>query len=79
MGRVVRLDGLSGNRRWQSGRKIQHRSQRWLSVQKDGGANPASGYSLIKATDLEGAIGKAKVCPILTAGGSVELAEAFDM
>lgn len=49
------------------------------SVADDGGSNPATGYSLIEATDLDDAISKAKGCPILAAGGSVELAEAIDM
>jgi hypothetical protein len=49
------------------------------SVSGDGGANPASGYSLVEATDVDDAIGKAKACPILVDGGSVEVAEAFDM
>ncbi|MBT8098449.1 MAG: hypothetical protein KJO82_01800 [Gammaproteobacteria bacterium] len=49
------------------------------SVVDNGGANPASGYSLIEATDLDDAIAKAKACPVLASGGSVELAEAFDM
>ncbi len=49
------------------------------SVTADGGPNPASGYSLIEAEGVEDAIAKAKACPILQAGGSVELAEAIDM
>jgi hypothetical protein len=49
------------------------------SVAKDGGANPASGFSLIEAKDYDDAVVKAKGCPILAAGGSVELAEAMDM
>jgi hypothetical protein len=49
------------------------------SVSGNGGANPASGYSLIEASDLDDAIAKARGCPILQSGGSVELAEAFDM
>ena len=49
------------------------------SVSDNGGANPASGYSLIEATDLADALKKAKGCPILAAGGSVEVAEAHDM
>ena len=48
-------------------------------VTSDGGANPASGYSLIEASDVEDAIAKAKGCPILGHGGSIELAEAHDM
>ncbi len=49
------------------------------SVTNNGGANPASGYSLIEASDVDDAIAKAKGCPVLDSGGSVELAEAFDM
>jgi hypothetical protein len=49
------------------------------SVTKDGGANPVSGYSLIEAKDYEEAAAKAKGCPLLASGGSVELAEALDM
>ena len=49
------------------------------SVANDGGSNPASGYSLIEASSLEDALGKAKGCPILKSGGSVEVAEAIDM
>jgi hypothetical protein len=49
------------------------------SVVKDGGANPASGYSLIEAKNYDDAVAKAKGCPILAVGGSVEVAEAMDM
>jgi len=49
------------------------------SVSSNGGANPASGYSLIEAGDLDDALGKAKGCPILASGGSIEVAEAIDM
>ncbi len=45
----------------------------------DGGANPASGYSLIEASDLDDAAAKAGGCPILQSGGSIELAECIDM
>ncbi len=48
-------------------------------VTDDGGANPASGYGLFEATDMEDALEKAGRCPILAAGGSVEVAEAIDM
>ena len=48
-------------------------------VTENGGANPATGYGLFEATDLDDAIAKAKGCPILEAGGSVELAECIDM
>lgn len=49
------------------------------SVVDNGGANPVSGYSLIEASDLNDAVAKAKACPILEGGGSIELAEAHDM
>lgn len=48
-------------------------------VTNDGGSNPASGYGLFEASSLDDAIAKAKGCPILMAGGSVELAQAIDM
>ena len=49
------------------------------SVVDNGGANPATGYGLFEASDLDDAIAKARGCPILEAGGSVELAECIDM
>lgn len=49
------------------------------SIAPNGGSNPASGYSLIEAANLAEAHQKAKGCPILAAGGSIEVAEAIDM
>jgi hypothetical protein len=49
------------------------------SVTDNGGANPVSGYGLFEAADLNDALKKAKACPILTAGGTVEVAQALDM
>jgi hypothetical protein len=49
------------------------------SLVAGGGANPASGYSLIEASSLEDAHKKAKGCPLLKAGGSIEIAQAMDM
>lgn len=49
------------------------------SVADNGGSNPASGYGLIEAADLDDALAKAKGCPILESGGSVELAPCIDM
>ena len=49
------------------------------SVTGDGGANPTSGYSLVSADDIDQALSLAKGCPILEAGGSVEVAEAMEM
>lgn len=49
------------------------------SVADNGGSNPASGYGIFDAADLDDALAKAKGCPILAVGGSVELAEIIDM
>jgi len=49
------------------------------SVANDGGPNPVSGYSLIEAPTLEDVLKKARGCPILANGGSIEIAEAMDM
>lgn len=46
---------------------------------KGGGANPATGYSLIEASDMDDAHAKAKGCPLLKHGGTIELGEALDM
>lgn len=48
-------------------------------VADDGGANPLSGYSLCEAASMEAAIEIAKGCPILDAGGTVEVAEELQM
>ena len=49
------------------------------SVKNNGGSNPASGYGLFEASSLEEALEMAKVCPVLSVGASVEVAEAIDM
>lgn len=49
------------------------------SLADGGGANPASGYSLIEASSLDDAYKKAKGCPILKAGGTIEIAQCMDM
>jgi hypothetical protein len=49
------------------------------SLVDGGGANPVSGYSLIEASTLQDAHKKAKGCPLLAAGGTIEIAEAMDM
>tara|TARA_R110002096_G_scaffold138378_41_gene292141 strand:+ start:1593 stop:1904 length:312 start_codon:yes stop_codon:yes gene_type:complete len=48
-------------------------------VADNGGANPVSGYSIIRADDIAGAIAHAKGCPICAEGGSVEVAEIIPM
>ena len=49
------------------------------SLHDGAGANPASGYSLVSAANLEDAHAKARGCPLLKAGGTIEIAECFDM
>ena len=49
------------------------------AVVDDGGANPASGYSIISADNIDDAAEKAKGCPIHDSGGSVEIAEIIEM
>jgi hypothetical protein len=44
-----------------------------------GGANPVTGYSVISADSLDDAVAKAKGCPILMSGGSIEIGETFDV
>lgn len=48
-------------------------------VSEGGGANPVSGYTLVHADDMKGALEMAKGSPHLDAGGSVEIAEALEM
>jgi len=40
---------------------------------------PLTGYSLIEAASIEDAHSKARTCPLLKVGGTVEIAEAIDM
>jgi len=44
-----------------------------------GGANPSTGYSLIEASNLDDAVAKAKGCPIVADGGSVEVCETINV
>ena len=48
-------------------------------VADDGGSNPLSGYTLVNADTIDAAVEMAKGCPIIEAGGSVEVAEAIEM
>jgi len=50
-----------------------------LEVTVGGGANPASGYSVLEAGSVEAAAELAKGCPIFESGGSIEVAETLDM
>ena len=49
------------------------------SVSDGGGANPATGYSLIEADGLDAAVALAKGCPVLGGGASIEVAETFNV
>ena len=48
------------------------------AVADGGGANPASGYSVIKADGMDAAVAKAKGCPVLLGGGTIEVCETFE-
>jgi hypothetical protein len=45
---------------------------------KDGGASALTGYTIITAADLAAATEKAKGCPVLASGGSIEIYEALE-
>ena len=49
------------------------------SVSDGGGANPATGYSLIEADSLDAAVELAKGCPVLGGGATIEVAETFNV
>jgi hypothetical protein len=45
------------------------------AVAGGGGADPVTGYSVIKADSLDGAVELARACPILQMGGRIEVGE----
>ncbi len=45
----------------------------------NGGANPASGYSIVEAASHDAACKMAEGCPIHASGGSIEVAEIMPM
>ncbi len=49
------------------------------SVSAGGGVNPVSGYTLIEAESMDAAVAAAQRNPLLGAGGSIEVAETFEM
>jgi len=49
------------------------------SVSDGGGTNPLTGYSIVEADSLDAAVEMARGCPVLSSGGSVEVAESIDM
>ena len=49
-------------------------------VADDGGANPLSGYTVVRAADIGEATDMAKGCPMVVSGnGTVEVAEIIEM
>ena len=48
-------------------------------VADDGGSNPLSGFTIVKADQIEDACKMASGCPIIDAGGSVEVAPIVEM
>lgn len=48
-------------------------------ITNGGGADPVSGYTIVKAPDIEAAAKLAKDCPILKTGGRIEVCETVDM
>ncbi len=48
-------------------------------VSDGGGANPLTGYSVIEAASLDEAVKLASTCPQLASGGSVQVAETFNV
>jgi len=48
-------------------------------IANDGGSNPLSGYTIVKADNIEAACKMAGGCPVISDGGSVEVAEAMEM
>lgn len=48
-------------------------------VAQNGGSNPLSGFTIVKVKDHAEADKLAKGCPILDAGGNVEVAPIIDM
>jgi hypothetical protein len=45
----------------------------------DGGGAALTGYSIIDASGLDDATGKAKGCPVLSSGGTVDVYETMEM
>ena len=45
----------------------------------DGGGAALTGYSIIDASGLDDATAKAKGCPVLASGGTVDVYEAMEM
>ena len=48
-------------------------------VENNGGSNPLSGYTIIKADNMEQALEMGRGCPIMGEGGSIEVAEIIEL
>lgn len=48
-------------------------------ISDGGGPNPISGFSVIKAADLDAAVELAKTCPFLDIGGTIGVSEEMSM
>ena len=48
-------------------------------VTDDGGPNAMSGFSMVKADDMDEALEMAKACPFLETGGTLEVAQVMEM
>lgn len=49
------------------------------SISDGGGNNLLAGYTVIEAPNLDAAVKLAKSCPQLASGGSIQVAETFDV
>ncbi|SOE18643.1 hypothetical protein SAMN05877838_3578 [Hoeflea halophila] len=48
-------------------------------AEEGGGSNPLSGITIVQADTMEAAVTMALACPHISAGGSIEVAEAMEM
>lgn len=48
-------------------------------VSEDGGDNAMSGFSVVRADDMDAALKIAKTCPFLETGGTLEVAQVMKM
>ena len=48
-------------------------------ISDDGGSNPMSGFSVVKADSMDAALEMVKDCPLLEIGGTLEVAEMMEM
>ncbi|WP_456386887.1 YciI family protein [Profundibacter sp.] len=48
-------------------------------VSDDGGDNAMSGFSVVRADDMDAALIIAKACPFLETGGTLEVAQVMTM